>query len=52
MSNDEKTTLKETIFPIMSEIETYLDSFKNKVFTVEASLILELAELVAELRFK
>ncbi|HEX4375080.1 MAG TPA: hypothetical protein VHZ50_17370 [Puia sp.] len=52
MSNDEKTTLKETIFPIMSEIEAYLDSFKNKAFTVEASLILELAELVAELRFK
>ena len=52
MSNDEKTTLKETIFPIMSEIEVYLDSFKNKAFSVEASLILELAELVAELRFK
>jgi len=52
MSKDEITTLKETIFPIMSEIESYLDSFKDKVFTVEASLILELAELVAELRFK
>ncbi len=52
MSDDEKTKLKETIFPIMSEIETYLDSFKNKPFTLEASLILVLAELVAELRFK
>jgi hypothetical protein len=52
MSDGEKTTLKETIFPIMDEIEAYLDSFKNKTFTVEASLILELAELVAELRFK
>lgn len=52
MSDDEKATLREKIFPIMSEIESYLDSFKDKPFTLEASLILELAELVAELRFK
>lgn len=52
MSNDQKTALKETIFPVMPEIESYLDSFESKPFTHEASLILSLAELVAELRFK
>jgi len=52
MSNDQKIALKETIFPLMSEIEIYLDSFENKTFTLEASLISNLAELVAELRFK
>lgn len=52
MSNNQKTALKNTIEPLMYEIEAYLDSFVNKVFTHEASLISALAELVAELRFK
>ena len=50
MSNKQKTALKGTVVPLMSEIEVYLDSFVNKVFTHEASLISDLAELVAELR--
>lgn len=50
MSNNKKTALKRTVVPLMSEIETYLDSFVNKVFTYEASLISDLAELVAELQ--
>ena len=51
MSNNQKTALESTVGPLMSEIEAYLDSFENKVFTHEASLISALAELVAELRF-
>ena len=50
MSNDQKTALIRTVDPLMSEIEAYLDSFVNKVFTHEASLLSDLAELVAELR--
>ena len=52
MTNKQKTTLKDIVSPLMFEIERYLDSFKDKVFTHEASLISNLAELVAELRFK
>ena len=51
MSNNQKTALKHTVEPLMSEIEAYLDSFADKAFTHEASLISDLAELVAELRF-
>lgn len=51
MSNDQKKTLIHIVDPLMSEIEAYLDSFVNKVFTHEASLISDLAELVAELRY-
>ena len=50
MSNNQKTALIRTVDPLMSEIEAYLDSFVNKVFTHETSLISDLAELVAELR--
>jgi hypothetical protein len=49
MSNNEKTTLKNIVDPLMAEIEAYLDSFVNKIFPHEASLISDLAELVAEL---
>jgi len=52
MSNNRKILLKRNVVPLMSEIETFLDSFVNKVFTHEASLISDLAELVAELRIK
>ena len=51
MSEKQKTALKRTVEPLMSEIEAYLDSLINKVFTHEDSLISALAELVAELRF-
>ncbi len=50
MSNNRKAALIRTVDPLMSEIEAYLDSGANKVFTHEASLISDLAELVAELR--
>jgi uncharacterized membrane protein YgaE (UPF0421/DUF939 family) len=52
MSDNQKTVLKDTIFPLMPVIEEYLDSFEKNFFTHEASLISNLAELVAELRFK
>ena len=52
MSNSSKTALIDAVDPLMPEIEAYLDSLGHKVFTHEASLISDLAELVAELRNK
>ena len=51
MSSSQKTAIKDAVLPLMSEIETYLDSFGDEAFTHEALLISALAELVAELRF-
>ena len=52
MKKNKKTQLIETIAPYMSEINKFLDSFKEEPLSEEATRVGNLAELVTELMIK